>query len=398
MAKLTIDNLNLKDQKVLIRCDFNVPLDENLNITDDRRIKASLPTIKKVLDSGGAPILCSHLGRPKGQIKEEMRLKPVAEKLNELLGVSVIMAKDCIGQEVLEQKKNLKPGEILLLENLRFHKEETDNDAGFAKQLAEGADLYINDAFGTAHRAHASTEGVTHYFDQCAGGYLIEKELKFLGQAIENPNRPLLAILGGAKISGKIDVIENLLNKVDSLIVGGGMAYTFFKSMGYEIGNSLLEEDRIEMAGQIMEKAKAKGVNLMLPVDVKVAKEFDNNAEAKFVDVKNIPSDFMGMDVGPETMKNFEAEALKAKTIVWNGPVGVFEMSNFLQGTKALAEAIAQATSQGAVSIIGGGDSAAAISKFGMDDQFSHISTGGGASLEFLEGKTLPGIAALSDV
>ncbi|MEJ2053399.1 MAG: phosphoglycerate kinase [Calditrichaceae bacterium] len=398
MAKLTIDNLNLKDQKVLIRCDFNVPLDENLNITDDRRIKASLPTIKKVLDSGGAPILCSHLGRPKGQIKEEMRLKPVAEKLNELLGVSVIMAKDCIGQEVLEQKKNLKPGEILLLENLRFHKEETDNDAGFAKQLAEGADLYINDAFGTAHRAHASTEGVTHYFDQCAGGYLIEKELKFLGQAIENPNRPLLAILGGAKISGKIDVIENLLNKVDSLIVGGGMAYTFFKSMGYEIGNSLLEEDRIEMAGQIMEKAKAKGVNLMLPVDVKVAKEFDNNAEAKFVDVKNIPSDFMGMDVGPETMKKFEAEALKAKTIVWNGPVGVFEMSNFLQGTKALAEAIAQATSQGAVSIIGGGDSAAAISKFGMDDQFSHISTGGGASLEFLEGKTLPGIAALSDV
>jgi phosphoglycerate kinase len=398
MAKLTIDNLNLKNQKVLIRCDFNVPLDENLNITDDRRIVASLPTIKKVLAEGGAAVLCSHLGRPKGQVKEEMRLKPVAERLQNLLGLSVIMAKDCIGAEILAQKKNLKAGEVLLLENLRFHKEETDNDSDFAKQLTEGADVFINDAFGTAHRAHASTEGVTHHFKQCAAGYLIEKELKFLGQAIQDPKRPLLAILGGAKISGKIDVIENLLNKVDSLIVGGGMAYTFFKSMGYEIGTSLLEEDKIEMAGQILEKAKAKNVKLMLPVDVKVAKEFDNNAEAKFVDVKNIPSDFMGMDVGPETIKQFEAEVLKAKTIVWNGPVGVFEMSNYLNGTKSLAEAIAKATSQGAVSVIGGGDSAAAISKFDMDDQFSHISTGGGASLEFLEDKTLPGIAALSEV
>ncbi|HEM49401.1 MAG TPA: phosphoglycerate kinase [Caldithrix sp.] len=397
MAKLTIDNLNLKGKKVLVRCDFNVPLDENLNITDDRRIVASLPTIKKVLKDGGGAILCSHLGRPKGQVKEEMRLKPVAERLQKLLGAHVIMAKDCIGSEVLEQKKNLKAGEVLLLENLRFHKAETDNEAGFAKRLAEGADVFINDAFGTAHRAHASTEGVTHYFNQCAAGYLIEKELKFLGQAIESPKRPLLAILGGAKISGKIDVIENLLNKVDSLIVGGGMAYTFFKSMGYEIGTSLLEEDKIELAAQILEKAKSKNVKLMLPVDVKIAKEFDNNAEAKFVDVKNIPSDFMGMDIGPETIKQFEAEALNAKTIVWNGPVGVFEMSNFLQGTKSLAQAIAKATSQGAVSIIGGGDSAAAISKFGMDDQFSHISTGGGASLEFLEGKILPGIAALSE-
>jgi phosphoglycerate kinase len=398
MAKLTIDNLNLKNQKALIRCDFNVPLDDNLNITDDRRIVASLPTIRKVLAEGGAAILCSHLGRPKGQVKEEMRLKPVAERLKSLLGVNVIMASDCIGSEVLEQKNNIRAGEILLLENLRFHQEETDNDAEFAKQLAEGVDVFINDAFGTAHRAHASTEGVTHYFDQCAAGYLIEKELKFLGQAIEDPQRPLLAILGGAKISGKIDVIENLLNKVDSLIVGGGMAYTFFKSMGYEIGTSLLEEDKIEMAGQILKKAKAKNVNLMLPVDVKVAKEFDNEAEAKFVGAQEIPSDFMGMDVGPVTMKQFEAEALKAKTIVWNGPVGVFEMSNFLNGTKSLAKAIAKATGQGAVSIIGGGDSAAAISKFEMDDQFSHISTGGGASLEFLEGKTLPGIAALSEV
>ena len=398
MTKLTIDKLSLKNKKALIRCDFNVPLDENLNITDDRRIVASLPTIKNVLAEGGAVILCSHLGRPKGQVKEEMCLKPVALKLQELLGIKVIMAKDCIGNEVLTLKKNLKAGEVLLLENLRFHKEEEANDPAFAKQLAEGADLFINDAFGTAHRAHASTEGVTHYFDQCAAGYLIEKELKFLGQAIESPKRPLLAILGGAKISGKIDVIENLLNKVDSLAIGGGMAYTFFKSMGYEIGASLLEEDKIELAGQILEKAKAKKVKFLLPVDVKVAKEFDNNAEAKFVDVKHIPPDFIGMDIGPETIKQFEDEVLKAKTIVWNGPVGVFEMSNFLQGTKALAKAIAKATNQGAVSVIGGGDSAAAINKFDMDDQFSHISTGGGASLEFLEGKILPGIAALSEV
>jgi len=398
MAKLTIDKLNLKNKKTLIRCDFNVPLDEKLNITDDMRIVASLPTIKKVLKDGGSAILCSHLGRPKALVKEEMRLKPVAAKLQELLGVKVIMAKDCIGGEVLTLKKNLKPGEVLLLENLRFHKEEEANDAAFAKQLAEGADLFINDAFGTAHRAHASTEGVTHHFKQSAAGYLIEKELKFLGQAIESPKRPLLAILGGAKISGKIDVIENLLNKVDSLIVGGGMAYTFLKSMGYEIGKSLLEADKIDLAGQILKKAKAKNIKLMLPVDVKVAKEFDNNAEAKFVNVENIPSDFMGMDIGPETIKQFEAEALKAKTIVWNGPIGVFEMSNFLNGTKSLAKAIAKATSKGAVSVIGGGDSAAAISKFDMDDQFSHISTGGGASLEFLEGKILPGIAALTEV
>lgn len=398
MAKLTIDKLNLKNKKVLIRCDFNVPLDENLNITDDRRIVASLPTIKKVLAKGGAAILCSHLGRPKGQIKEEMRLKPVAERLKSLLGVNIIMAKDCIGNEVLQQKRSLKSGEVLLLENLRFHKEETDNDVEFAKKLAEGADLFINDAFGTAHRAHASTEGVTHFFEECAAGYLIDKELRFLGQAIESPKRPLLAILGGAKISGKIDVIENLLKKVDSLIIGGGMAFTFFKSMGYEIGASLLEEDKIELASRILEKAKAKNIKFLLPLDVKVAKEFDNNADSKFVNIKNIPSGFIGMDIGPETIKLFETEALKAKTIIWNGPVGVFEMSNFLQGTKALAKAIAKATSQGTVSIIGGGDSAAAISKFDMDDQFSHISTGGGASLEFLEGKILPGIAALSEV
>ena len=397
MAKLTIDNVQLKGKKVLIRCDFNVPLDEHQNITDDRRIVASLPTIKKVIEDGGAAILCSHLGRPKGQVKEEMRLKPVAKRLQELLGIEVITADDCVGPEVESLKFNLNCGQILLLENLRFHKAETDNDPEFAKQLANGTDLFINDAFGTAHRAHASTEGVTKYFKKCVAGYLIEKELKYLGQAIENPKRPFLAILGGAKISGKIDVIENLMEKVDSLIIGGGMAYTFFKALGYEIGTSLLEEDKIDMANQILAKAKKKNLKLLLPVDVKAAKEFDNNAEAKYVSIDKIPVDFMGMDVGPETIKLFAKEAKQAKTIVWNGPVGVFEMPNFNAGTKALAEAIAEATKTGSTSVIGGGDSAAAISQFGMDEQFTHISTGGGASLEFLEGKVLPGIAALTD-
>jgi phosphoglycerate kinase len=398
MAKLTINQLQLKNKKVLIRCDFNVPLDEHLKITDDRRIVASLPTIEKVIAEGGSAILCSHLGRPKGQVKEEMRLRPVAERLKQLLKKDIIVADDCVGPEVDQLKENLKPGQIMLLENLRFHKAETDNDPDFARQLAKGADIFVNDAFGTAHRAHASTEGVTQYFKQCAAGYLIEKELRFLGQAIENSQKPLVAVLGGAKISGKIDVIENLLNKVDALIIGGGMAYTFFKAQGFEIGNSLLEEDKLDLANAILKKAKEKNINLLLPTDVKVAREFDNNAEAKFVAVTNISADFMGMDIGPETIKAFAEEVQKAKTIVWNGPVGVFEMANFNHGTRALAEAIAKATAAGAVSIIGGGDSAAAISQFGMDEKFTHISTGGGASLEFLEGKILPGIAALTEV
>ncbi|MHB2148962.1 phosphoglycerate kinase [Calditrichota bacterium LG25] len=397
MKKLTIDRLDLKGKKVLIRCDFNVPLNEKGEITDDRRIVASLPTIKKVLQDGGAAILCSHLGRPKGQVKEELRLKPVAKRLSELLNIEVKMAPDCIGPEVQKMKAELKPGEVLLLENLRFHKEETENDPEFARQLAEGCDLYINDAFGTAHRAHASTEGVTRYFKQAAAGYLIEKELKYLGQAIENPTRPFVAILGGAKISGKIDVIRNLFNKVDTLIIGGGMAYTFYKAQGYEIGKSLLEEDRIEMAGQILKEAKEKNINLLLPVDAVVADKFDNDAVRKVVKVTEIPADYMGMDIGPESIKLFAQEVSRAKTIVWNGPLGVFEMPNFETGTRKIAEAIAQATKNGAVSVIGGGDSAAAIAKFGMEDQFTHISTGGGASLEFLEGKELPGIAALTD-
>lgn len=398
MAKLTIDQLDLNRKKVLIRCDFNVPLDDNQQITDDRRITASLPTIKKVLDEGGSVILCSHLGRPKGTVKEEMRLKPVAQRLIELLGVDIIMAPDSVGGEVDRLKENLQSGQVLLLENLRFHKEETDNDPRFAEQLAKGADVFINDAFGTAHRAHASTAGVTKFLKECAAGYLIEKELKYLGQAIENPARPMVAILGGAKISGKIDVIGNLFDKVDTLIIGGGMAYTFYKAQGYEIGSSLLEEDKIDLAADILKKAKDKSINFMLPVDVKIADQFDNNAKTDFVAADQIPQNYMGLDIGLRTIELYSEEIKKSRTIIWNGPLGVFEMSNFVDGTKKVAEAIASATKDGAVSVIGGGDSAAAVSLFGMDEEFTHISTGGGASLEFLEGKVLPGIDALTTV
>ena len=398
MAKLTIDDLNLSGKKVLIRCDFNVPLNEKQEITDDRRIRASLPTIKKVLQEGGSAILCSHLGRPKGQVRPEMSLGPVAIRLQKLLSIDVCMAADCIGDEVNRLKEQLKAGEVLLLENLRFHKEETANDANFSEQLASGADLFINDAFGTAHRAHASTEGVTHFFKQSAAGYLIEKELRFLGQAIENPQRPMVAVLGGAKISGKIDVIKNLFDKVDALIVGGGMAYTFFKAQGHEIGDSLLEEDKIDLAKEILAEAAGKGVEFLLPVDVNAADAFDNEADTKIVAAQNIPVGYMGLDIGPKSIARFSEVIKKARTLIWNGPVGVFEMPNFAAGTRAVAEAIAAATSSGAVSVIGGGDSAAAISRFGMDNQFTHISTGGGASLEFLEGKRLPGIAALTEV
>lgn len=398
MAKLMIDQLDLKNKKVLIRCDFNVPLNKDLQITDDRRITASLPTIKKALKEGGSVILCSHLGRPKGQVKNEMSLRPVANRLRELLGKKIIMANDCIGEEVNNLKKNLKIGEVLLLENLRFHKEETNNDPGFARQLSNGAEVYINDAFGTAHRAHASTEGVTNYFKQSAAGYLIEKELKYLGQTVENPARPMIAILGGAKISGKIDVIKNLFDKVDALIIGGGMTFTFFKAQGLEIGKSLVEDDKLGLAKEILDEAQKRNIKLMLPVDVKIADQFDNNAKTDTVAVKNIPADYMGLDIGAQTIDLFYKEIKKAKTIIWNGPMGVFEMSNFAEGTKMVAKAIAQTTTDGAVSIVGGGDSAAAVSQFGMDQLFSHISTGGGASLEFLEGKTLPGIAALSEV
>jgi phosphoglycerate kinase len=398
MSKLTIDKINCKNKKVLIRCDFNVPLNEQLQISDDRRIQSSLKTIKKVLNDGGSTILCSHLGRPKGQVVAGMSLKPVADRLSQLLGKTVPLAPDCVGEEVLAMKKSLKAGDALLLENLRYHDEETKNYAGFAKKLAEGCDLFVNDAFGTAHRAHASTHGVTEFFNQSAAGYLIEKELKFLGEAIEKPIKPLVAVLGGAKISGKIDVITNLLGKVDYLLIGGGMAYTFYKAMGYEIGKSLLEEDKISMADEIMKKAKGSTTQFILPMDVVAADDFKNDARTQIFQINEIPADMEGLDIGPKTIEMFSEVIEKAKTIIWNGPMGVFEMPNFANGTLMIARAMANATSKGAITIIGGGDSAAAISQFGMDEKFTHISTGGGASLEYLEGKKLPGIEALSEV
>jgi len=397
MAKKTIDDATLKNKKVFMRCDFNVPLNEKLEITDDRRITESLPSIKKILKEKAALVLCSHLGRPKSGPAPEFSLKPVAKRLGELLGQPVKMAADCIGTEVEQLKKDLRPGEVLLLENLRFHKEEEKNEPAFAKALAQGCDLFVNDAFGTAHRAHASTEGVTHYFKENVAGYLIQKELKYLDEAVNKPKRPLLAVLGGAKISGKIDVIKNLFAKVDGILLGGGMIFTFYKAQGLEIGKSLLEEDRIEMARAILAEAKQKKIALYLPQDVVVADAFDNNARRKTVTVEQIEPGWMGLDIGPRTIDVFVKQIQQAKTIVWNGPMGAFEMPNFANGTKKIAQALADATGQGAVTVVGGGDSAAAVSDFGLDKKITHISTGGGASLEFLEGKVLPGIAALSE-
>jgi len=397
MNKLFIEDVNLQNKKVLIRVDFNVPLNESLEITDDIRITSALPTIKKVIGGGGSAILMSHLGRPKGENNPKFSLKPVAVKLNELLNQEVKFADNCIGESVKELVSDLKAGDVLLLENLRFHGEETKNDPEFAKQLAEFGDIYVNDAFGSAHRAHASTEGVTKYFDTCVSGYLLKKEIDYLGSAISNPERPFTAILGGAKISGKIDVIQELMGKVDNLIVGGGMGYTFYKAQGLEIGTSLLEEDKIELAGEILEKAKSSGVNFMLPEDIKVAAEFSNDSPSEIVAVDSIPAEKMGLDIGTKTINKFKEIIINSKTVVWNGPMGVFEFENFAQGTNAIAQALVEATEKGAITIIGGGDSAAAIKKAGLDDKVSHVSTGGGASLEFLEGKILPGVAALSD-
>lgn len=397
MNKLSIDNVDLKGKRVLVRVDFNVPLDEKLNITDDIRIVSALPTIKKIINEGGKAILMSHLGRPKGEKKAEFSLKPAALRLSELLDQDVLFAPDCIGEEVKAIVSALKSGDVLLLENLRFHNAETKNDPEFSKQLAELGDVYINDAFGSAHRAHSSTEGVTKFIKICASGYLMQKELDYLGKAILNPERPFTAILGGAKISGKIDVIENLLPKVDTLIIGGGMAYTFIKAMDYEIGKSLLEEDRISMAKQILEKAENTAVTFLLPTDVVVANEFSNDSPKQTVDIDMIPSDKMGMDIGSKSIAIFVEEILNSKTIIWNGPMGVFEFDNFAAGTNAIAEALVKATENGAITIIGGGDSAAAIKKAGLAEKVSHVSTGGGASLEFLEGKVLPGVVALND-
>uniref|UniRef100_A0A832G0A9 Phosphoglycerate kinase n=1 Tax=Ignavibacterium album TaxID=591197 RepID=A0A832G0A9_9BACT len=397
MNKLTIDKVDLKGKRVLVRVDFNVPLDENLNITDDTRIVESLPTIRKIIAEGGKAILMSHLGRPKGGPNPKYSLKPTAKRLSELLGKEVKLAPDCIGEEAKAMVNQMQNGDVLILENVRFHPEEEKNDPEFAKQLAELGDVYINDAFGSAHRAHASTEGITKFIKINAAGYLMQKELEYLGTAVTNPKRPYTAILGGAKISGKIDVINNLLDKVDTLIIGGGMAFTFFKAQGKEIGKSLLEEEKIELAKEVLEKVKTSGVKFLLPVDVVVASQFKDDSPASIVNVDSIPSDKMGLDIGPETIKLFREEILKSKTVVWNGPMGVFEFDNFAKGTFAIAEALAEATSNGSITVIGGGDSAAAIAKANLKDKVSHVSTGGGASLEFLEGKILPGVAALND-
>jgi phosphoglycerate kinase len=399
MNKLTIDNIagQLKGKRVLVRVDFNVPLDEQRQITDDIRIRESLPTIKKILAQGGRAILMSHLGRPKGKPKPEFSLKPVAEQLSTLLGIPVPLAPDCVGAQVKAIVDGMNDGDCILLENLRFHNEEEANDPNFAKELASLGDVYVNDAFGSAHRAHASTEGVTHYLSPSVAGYLMQKEIAYLGMAVGNPKRPYLAILGGAKISGKIDVIQNLMGKVDSLLIGGGMAFTFFKAQGREIGNSLLEEDKVELAKQILNEAGSKKVNFLLPVDCVIADKFDNNAAQEVVGSDGIKSGWQALDIGPETVKLFSTEIKKAQTIVWNGPMGVFEMENFAIGTVAIAKVLAEATREGATTIVGGGDSAAAIAQAGLEREVSHVSTGGGASLEFLEGKILPGVAALTE-
>lgn len=391
MNKKTIKDIDLTGKKVFVRCDFNVPMDENQTITDNTRIVAALPTIRYLLDQGCKIILASHLGRPKGEVKPEFSLQPVAKELAKLLGKEVIMAKDVIGEDAMTKATNLKSGEILLLENVRFHREETDNDPEFAKKLASMAEVFVNDAFGTAHRAHASTTGIADYLP-AVSGFLIEKELKFLGGALENPERPFVAILGGAKVSDKIGVIDSLLERVDTLMIGGGMAYTFFKAQGYEVGNSICELDKLELAKNLMEKAKQKGVKFLLPVDNRVAQTIAEDAESKIVKSSQIPENWEGLDIGPETIEMYTKELQNAKTVVWNGPVGFSEIAQFATGTNSIAKALAQID---AVTIIGGGDSAAAVERSGLADKMTHISTGGGASLEFLEGKKLPGIECL---
>lgn len=392
--KKTIKDVDVRSKRVLVRVDYNVPLDAQGNVSDDKRITASLPTINYLLEQGARIILCSHLGRPKGEVKKEFSLAPVAKRLKELLpNVNIYFASDCIGEEAQQKAAALKDGEILLLENLRFHKEEEKNDPEFAKKLASLAEIYVSDAFGTVHRAHASTAGVAAYLPAVAG-FLIGKELSIMGGALENPERPFVAILGGAKVADKIGVITNLLNKCDTLLIGGGMAYTFFKAMGYEIGDSLLDAESIDLAKQLMETAKEKGVKLLLPVDTVVAKAFAADAEHMTVASNAIPAGWQGLDIGEKTRELFAAEIKNAKTVIWNGPMGVFEFPEFAKGTEAVAKACAEC---GGTTIIGGGDSASAVKKLGYADKMTHISTGGGASLEFLEGKVLPGVAALND-
>ena len=391
--KKTVEDIDVKGKKVLVRCDFNVPLKDGV-ITDENRLNGALPTIKYLVDNGAKVILCSHMGKPKGEPKPELSLAPVAKRLSEMLGKEVVFAADdnVVGENAKKAVAEMKDGDVVLLQNTRYRKEETKNGEEFSKELASLAEIFVNDAFGTAHRAHCSTVGVTDYLDTDVCGYLIQKELKFLGDAVENPERPFVAILGGAKVSDKIAVINNLLDKVDTLIIGGGMAYTFLKAQGYEIGTSLVEEDRIEYAKEMIEKAKAKGVNFLLPVDHRVATEF-KDMEATITEDQNIPAGNMGLDIGPKTEKLYADAVKDAKTVIWNGPMGVFEFENFNKGTIAVAKAMADSN---ATTIIGGGDSAAAVNILGFGDKMTHISTGGGASLEFLEGKVLPGIDALN--
>ncbi len=393
MNKKTVEDIDVKGKRVLVRCDFNVPQDDNGNITDDRRIREALKTIRYLIDNNAKVILCSHLGRPKGEFNMKYSLAPVAKRLSELLGKEVKLAKDVIGEDAKALANSLNDGDVMLLENVRFHKEEEANDPEFSKALASLAEVYVNDAFGTAHRAHASTAGVANYLPAVCG-FLIKKEIEVMGNALNNPARPFVAILGGKKVSDKISVIENLIDKVDTLIIGGGMAYTFFKAKGYEVGKSICELDKVDLAKGLLDKAEKKGVKLLLPIDNVIATEFSNDAERKVVPSNEIPADWEGLDIGPETIKMFAEELKNAKTVVWNGPMGVFELDNFAVGTNKIAEVLATLD---AVTIIGGGDSAAAVEKGGYADKMTHISTGGGASLEFLEGKDLPGISCLLD-
>jgi phosphoglycerate kinase len=393
MNKKTVEDFDVNGKRVLVRVDFNVPMDEEGNITDDTRIRATLPTIQYLIKNGAKVILASHLGRPKGKKNPKYSLAPVAGRLSEILGKDVLMAGDCIGEEVEKAVASMKPGDVMLLENVRFYAEEEANDRGFAEKLARLADIYINDAFGTAHRAHASTAGVAEFLPAGAG-FLMKKEIEIMGKALEAPERPFVAILGGAKVSDKIGVIRNLLNKVDYLLIGGGMAFTFLKGLGYNIGRSLLEEDKIELAKDLLKEAEEKGVKVLLPDDVVIAPEVKEGVEYKTVPVSQIPDDMIGVDIGEVTRDKFAKVIKEAKTVVWNGPMGVFEIKDFAEGTLAVAKAMAES---GAVTIVGGGDSAAAVEQLGFADAMTHISTGGGASLEFLEGKELPGVAVLND-
>jgi phosphoglycerate kinase len=400
VSKKTVANLtqaDLSGKRVLVRVDFNVPLDENGNITDDTRIRAALPTIQDLIKKGAKVILCSHMGRPKGKVNESMRLTQTAKRLSELLGQNVVMCDDCIGDSVAAAVNGLQNGQVAMLENLRFYAEEEANDPEFAKKLAANADLYVNDAFGTAHRAHASTEGVTHYLSPNVAGYLIEKELAYLQNAIEEPKRPLAAIIGGSKVSSKIGVIETLLEKCDKLLIGGGMIFTFYKARGLNVGKSLVEEDKLELAKSLEAKAKEKGVDFLLPTDVVVADKFAADAEAQIVSIDNIPDGWMGLDIGPDAVATFQKALSECQSVIWNGPMGVFEFDKFAAGTDAISHSLAELTSKGVTTIIGGGDSVAAVEKVGVADRMSHISTGGGASLELLEGKQLPGIVALDE-